>query len=218
MKLQQREKVLLVILLIVAITLLPWFFVIQPLMTENSIKKVELDALDMQYADLEQSSLTAAIYQETLQELRDEYGQGNVDIPPKAKTYDLHYMVEDACNTANVTLEGLQIEEYAPLEADDLFFTTDGEEAPAAILQKATVNASLTGGFNQIMQVIDSLSANLHIVPVELNIDNSAEGQPAKGTMKLDIYAIVQPGDPEFEVLMPNAATAEDDGLNADGE
>ncbi|MDL2236355.1 hypothetical protein LJC56_00765 [Christensenellaceae bacterium OttesenSCG-928-K19] len=188
MKLQPREKTLLAILIIVAAILLPSFFIIRPLAAENTAKQAELAVFEESYASLEPG------YEEMIAAPEN---QGEPAVPSKIKAYDIHYMLEDAYNSADVLLDSLQISDYEPVGSSDRI-TIAGLEDVAVIIQKCSVSASVTGGFDQIMDVVDSLSGNLFIVLTELNIDHSSTNEAGNGTIGLDIYAILHPNDPEY--------------------
>jgi len=200
MKLQKREKVLLTILLLLAVILLPWFFLIQPQMEANQQKQTELSNLNIAGAGPVAVQYSLPELEAQLDEFQKKSEDSEPSIPNLMKTYDIHYFVEDVCNGTGVNINGLSVGEYSPVDISPAF-NDDGNvtaNTDTSIVYVCRVNLQLNGSFSQLLSTVDAFADYGYIKVSQCGMDEIASGQPIGCTLGLDIYAVLRPGDPGF--------------------
>lgn len=206
MKLQKREKVLLIILIFIAMTLLPYYFIIRPISTENATKEETLSAITMDYDNMFLVLQAKPGYEERLQTLESELSENKELLPARMKTYDLHYLIEQSCEKNGVSLSGLNIGEYLSIGEED---AAAYDTAPSPVIQKSVLTLSLSGSFDEFLAFVDHVSAYPYILLTELNMDQGTD--TPRATIKLSVYAIVRPGEPDYATLIAQNDNAEED-------
>ncbi len=220
-QLQKREKVLLTILLLIAVTVLPIVFLVQPLVTDNASKQTIIQDLANQRMVIETAIAQKSVYESQLKELQDQFGKDALLIPDQMKNYDIHYFVNDICEEAGAVLVGLSIGDYTPLTQTD----ASGQNQQT-LISKATLQLTLDCGFRQLLNVTDAFAAYAYTDVTGFYADltaSAAQSTAEDGTVQaaaaatstaaptvltVDLYAAAQPGSDVFDAVLADQAAA----------
>lgn len=208
-RLQKREKVLLIVLVVLLLTVLPFVLLIYPAMQQNQQKQVAYQDLQAARLEMETTLKTKPLLEETLAGLEQKYASAESAIPAQMKNYDIHYFVNDICTKAGVTLDALSIGDYEAVEpaaedAQDSGSDNTQDDAQtggaqnnvqaSALLSRAVLQLTVAGTFDQVMNVLDQFSDLEYTVVTDFYIDLADAAQQSATVITVELYSLPLPG------------------------
>lgn len=203
-ELSNREKVLILILLIVALCFGYYRFFLSHVMNNMSEKKNSIQTLQVQEQKIKAASADKEKLNSELKEVTVLYNASLLEIPKQYRNSEIAYQLKALCDANSTVLSSVTFGNGSPISGNAA--DSSGNEGTNTQTSNKGVNSiysvpvtlNVTGNYNAVMNLVDAIEKGSRTSQVEsIGITSSSAGEGLSANISLTFYYINNGGDEE---------------------